>query len=327
MDLKPKIKKDPKIKTAILTILLMSISLFAWLAVKRALYTAGVAFRIDNSAIFWQWFWLKIGWPVIGLAAFCSFLALYLIAVRSRIIAFIAGIILSGLFLFVFLTAEKTAMIVYGGLCVIFLGAMIAADGAIQREERQRVTFGAKPLARSGIAPLIPALILMLSAAYYFSPLPREVKTIAISDNIIENILKTAGEISEAPAKNFDAQNFVKDYIKKNMPESEGIIDDEAIREALKGIGGAENAALGSPPSLIKDIKSQVNRQIETLFSKYYKYIPAAFTASFLLTVKFLSAEFSWFVVLITAFLIKICFALGLFEKEIEVVEKENLVF
>lgn len=330
VDLKPKIKKDFQIKTAILTILLTGISLFAWIALKRALYAESVRFSIESSTLFWKWFWIRAGWPAIGLGFFCAFLMFYLIAIRSRMTAFIAGILISASFIFTFLSAVKNEMVVYSGACIIFLGAIIIADGAIQKEERQRVVFDARPLVKRGLSSIIPALILMLSAGYYFSPLSKGTQSIAIPDKILDSIIKMTGDISNAPAeKTFDAQTFIKNYLKNNMPEAEGIISDSDIKDALKAVSKSGNPALAgaSPSSLIKDIKIQINRQIEIIFSKYGQYLPAVFTGSFLFMLKFLSAEFSWVVVLMATLLVKICFAIGLFEKEIEMVEKESIVF
>lgn len=327
MDLKPK-TKDNKIKIAILTILVLAASLFAWLVLKRAFYTTNVIFTVENSARFWQWFWIKAGWPLIALLAMCSFIILYLIAIKSRLIVFCAGVLVSAAFLFVFLTSNKLAAMFYAGMCIAFIGALVAADGSIQKEEKQRVNFSVKSLVKRGTATIIPVLIIMLSMIYYFSPLSREVKKISVPDNMIDTIIKAAGNISDTSAdKTQDAQSFIKDYLDKNMPETKGMIDDSMIKDALKNIPSAGNITLDSSSSLVKDIKRQVNQQMDALFSKYYKHLPLLFTASFLFLLKFISAEFIWLVTIITTILAKICFALGIFDKEVEMVEKENLVF
>jgi len=320
-------KKESKIKIAILTILILAASLFAWLVLKRAFYITNVSFSIENSAKFWQWFWVKAVWPFISILALCSIIVLYLIAIKSRLIIFFTGVLISALFIFVFLTNNNLAMLFYAGASVLFISALILADKAIEKEEKQRVSFNARLLVKHGLAPLIPIFILMLSVMYYFSPLSRRVKKIAVPDNMIDAIVKAASNISDTSAgKTQDMQGIIKNYFKNNMPEA-GAIDDLAIENTLKNITGAKNITLGSSSSLVKNIKYQVNRQMDILFSKYYKYLPILFTVSFFLMLKFISAEFVWLAALMTSALVKICFMLGIFDKEVEMVEKESLVF
>lgn len=321
--------KDPKIKTIILAIIVLAVSVFAWLILKRAFYTTNVSISFESLKNFSDWFWIKAGWPAIALAALCSSLITYLIAVKSRWIVFFTGLAVSAGFLFVFFTDNQLAMMFYFGLAAFLVLTLVITDGIIQKEQRERVSFKAKPLVQKGLSPIVFCLVIMLSALYYFSPLSSSLKKISVPDNLIEEAIKAASKISDtSQEKTLDMQHFVKDYFKNNMPEAEGIIDDEMINNVIKGIPGANNISLNNASSsIMKDIKSQVNKQMDFIFDKYKQYFPALLTISFFLMLKFLSAEFSWIVVIFTTLLVKLCFALGLFEKEIETVEKENLVF
>jgi len=317
-------KHDSKIKIAVLTILILAVSLFTWTVVKRSFYAMDVQFTISNIANFWQWFWLKVGWPLAGLLTLWSLFILYLIAVYNRWIVFFMGAMSSAVFLFVFYSSSQLAMICYLACAILLTGALVISDKAIQKEQTQRVNFAVKPLVRCGIGSLIFVLVLMLSSVYYFSPMSTAVDKLTVPDNLINQVIGTVNDIAGSQKEQTGKlQNLAKDYLSENMPGVE--IDNDMLNNAIQNIPSVN---LGSgDSSLFGDIKDQVNKQIDTIFSPYYKYLPIFFTVSFFLLLQFLGKIFSSMVILLASMFTKICFAFGIFEKETISVNKENIIF
>jgi len=319
-------KHDSKIKIVILTILIFITSLFAWTIVKRSFYATDIQFTIQNATSFWQWFWLKVGWPLAGLVALWSLFILYLIAVYNRWIVFFMGLMSSAIFLFVFYSTSQIAMIFYLAGAVLLTGALVMSDGAIQREQSQRVNFAVKPIVRCGIGSLTFVLVLMLSCIYYFSPMSTVVDKLSVPDNLVNQIIGTANDISGTSKETTGKiQNLAKDYLSENMPDLQ--IDNDVLDNVMKNLPDINLGSNNSSQSIFSGIKDQVNQQIDTIFSPYYKYLPIFFTVSFFLMMQFLGKIFASMVILVASILTKICFAFGIFEKETVTVDKENIIF
>ncbi len=319
-------KHDSKIKIVVLTILIFAVSLFAWTVVKRSFYAVDVQFTIQNATSFWQWFWLKLGWPLAGLLTLWSLFILYLIAVYNRWIVFFMGVMSSAIFLFVFYSSSQLAMMFYLACTVLLTGALVMSDKSIQKEQSQRVSFAVKPIVRSGLGSLIFILVLMLSCVYYFSPMSTAVDKLNVPDNLINQIIGTANDISGASKEQTGKlQNLAKDYLSENMPNVE--INNDVLESVMKSIPDINLGSNNSSQSVFSGIKDQVNQQIDTIFSPYYKYLPIFFTVSFFLMLQFLGKIFASLVILLSSIMTKICFAFGIFEKETISVDKENIIF
>lgn len=323
-----------KTKTIILILITTAASFFNWLILKQALYSK-VLFDLNNSRQFWKWFLIRLGLPFLAMGIFCSVLILFLIAIKSRIIVGIMGILASLAFLLVFFSNYKYALIICFVSAFIFVIALIAADGIIHREQAEQVNFKVKPLVKRGLPPIIFALMVLLSSAYYFSPLPRSVTELKIPDDLIDKVIKVMGNFSDskgadaAKVQAQDAQGLIDDYFAKNMPEYEGVVDNNIIQDALKGISNGKDSVLNSinTAPVFEEVKSGVNHQIEEIFRPYYKYLPISLTISFFFLLKLISAEFSFVVAFFTSLLVNLCFALRIFDKEVMMVEKEKVVF
>jgi len=310
----------------VLTILIFIASLFAWTVVKRSFYATDVQFTIQNAGSFWQWFWIKLGWPLIGLVTLWSLFIVYLIAVYNRWIVFFMGIMSSAVFLFVFYSSSQLAMMFYLAGAIFLTGALVVSDGVIQKEQTQRVNFAVKPLVKCGIGSLVLVLVLMLSSIYYFSPMSTAVDKLTVPDNLINQIIGTANDISgTSKEQTGKLQNLAKDYLSENMPGME--IDNDTLNNIMKSIPSVNLGSNENSKSLFSGIKDQVNQQIDTIFSPYYKYLPIFFTVSFFLLMQFLGKIFSSLVILLSSILTKICFTFGIFEKETVTVDKENIIF
>lgn len=323
-----------KTKTIILILITTVAAFFNWLVLKQALYSK-VLFTLDNSHQFWKWFLIRAGLPFLALGIFCSVIILFLIAIKSRIVVGIMGILISLTFLLIFFSNAKYALIVYLVSAVIFTIALIAADGIIHREQAEQVNFKVKPLVKYGLPPIIFALMILLSCAYYFSPLPHSVTEVKIPDNLIDKVIKVMGNFSDSKGADAakdqaqNAQGLIDDYFSKNMPEYKGMVDDNMIQDALKSISNGKDSVLNSinTAPVFEEVKAGVNHQIEEIFRPYYKYLPISLTVSFFFLLKLISAEFSFAVAFLASALVNLCFALGIFDKEVMMVEKESVIF
>lgn len=326
---------ESKTKIIILSLTASAASFFNWLIVKQALYSNAV-FTLNDAAQFWRWFWIRIGLPFASLGIFCALLAVFMIAVRSRLAAAAAGIIIASMLLPSFYSGSQPLFANYAYFaCVIILSVSLAiGDGIAQREQAERVNFKAGLLAKLGLFPIIVSLMVILPALYYFSPCSKSVSSISIPDNLLNKVIGTV-EKSIKPEKagilneEKDIEQALKGYFGENIPEIEGMASEDMVNDILKNIpdikSGAQNLAENS--LILGDIKKQVGGHLEAILSPYYKYLPIMLSLSFFFVLRMAAPFFSHFAVLLSSAIIKLCFALGIFNKETIVVEKERIVF
>jgi len=217
-------------------------------------------------------------------------------------------------------------MIFYLAGTILLTGALVISDGAIQKEQTQRVNFVVKPIVRCGLGSLTFVLVLILSCVYYFSPMSTAIDKFTVPDNLINQIIGTANNISGTSKETTGKlQNLAKDYLSENMPNLR--INDDVLDSVIKSLPDLNPSSNDSFQSVFSGIKDEISKQVDAIFSPYYKYLPIFFTVSFFLLMQFLGKIFVGIVTFVATILVKICFVFGIFEKETVTVDKENIIF
>ncbi|MFH1551765.1 MAG: hypothetical protein ABIC36_02715 [bacterium] len=237
------------------------------------------------------WFWLngafngsvKWIWPYIGFLILMIFLGLSWLLVKSRIVLLTTLIIILVCFFFSFGFRIEYLTIFFVALLLLLWGSHKAL-----REKELGIKIRVSKILRQGLPSVLTGLCLIISMAYYFSPLA------VIAENRIE-----------IPRPLFDMIIY---------PITSGIETQTLLLQISEKTDNND----------INDVLYQViNQEINKRSQSYQEYFSIGFAVGIFFALKVIGFAFMWIVILFSILIFKILVRIGAIKIQSQAILKE----